>query len=797
MRILLKNLLTTLRRYSTAVLLNIAGLSVAFTAFVVILMQLCYEWSFDRHIPDAERVFRVELGYDGEFQTIFSQPLIEDLTAVSAHIETGTLLGIPENLDTDLRVVRPNGTQEVFRIEGMTTTPAIVPTLGLELTEGSAEVLNTADEVLIPESVARKLFPDQPAVGQKLLGETMSLTVGGVYRDHPENSVIPNYLLQGHPWRNHRGNYNYLYFIRLDDPAAVPDVAEAMRLKTREFMGVSDDEPATSVSIRLVNIRDIYFERDVTYEFFPKKGSRTTSDVLLGFALLVIVIASINFVNFASALTPVRMKMINLQKILGAGVRQLRLSLLFEAVAIALTAYVVALVFVACLSQTPFTQYVSADISPAANLPLLGWCTLVALVVGLAAGLHPAVYMTSFPPILAIKGSFGTSASGRRYRMVLVGVQFVISIGLIIATVFLNLQNRYLTHLEMGYDTEQVAVIELSYDLQKRYETLSEKLKSHAAVEDVAFARQKFGAEESGYMGWGRRFKDIPEAINYKVLVVSDNFLRVLGIPVTEGRDFTSSDPLRASCTYIFNQTARKRWNMQLGDYIGEQEFDSDGRHSVGWGEIVGFFPEDVHIVSQHADEDPFAFTIMGVRKWGGMERFCYVRIAAGADLMEVSDHIRRTLGDLSPFAHDIEFLDTVVNNLYRAELKTGVLVTAFSALAILLSLTGVFGLVLFETQYRRKEIGIRKVNGATSGSILWMFNRRFAAIVAVSFLIAAPLAAYAVTQWLRNFRSAVPLYGWVFAAAFVLVLAITVTTVTVRSWRTAAENPVKSVKSE
>lgn len=405
--------------------------------------------------------------------------------------------------------------------------------------------------------------------------------------------------------------------------------------------------------------------------------------------------------------------------------------------------------------------------------------------------------MTSFRPILAIKGSFGTSATGRRYRMGLVGLQFVISIGLIIATVFLNLQNHYLTHLEMGYDTEQIAVVELTKDLTNNPELLSERLKSHAAVEDVAYAYQQFGAEESNYMGWGRSYKDLPDGINYKILLVTDNFLRVVGIPVVEGRDFTPSDSRRDFVTYIFNRTARNRWNMQLGDYVGEQEYDSDGSHSMGWGEVVGFLSDEVHLVSQHKDEDPFAFGVMGAGKWGGMERFCYVRIAAGADLMEVTDHIRRALGELSPFANDIEFLDSVVNNFYRAELRTGVLITAFSVLAILLSLTGVFGLVLFETQHRRKEIGIRKVNGATAADVIRLLGRDVALLAVPAVAVGALIGYAVVVRVLQLFVDRIPLHWWLFAGLSLAVLFAVGVLLLLRTWRTANENPIKRIKTE
>ena len=797
MKIVLKNLLTALRRYPTSVLLNIAGLSVAFTAFLVIMMQVRHEYGFDRWIPQSDCVFRVEQGYDGKYQTLLCNPLINELKTVSAHIRAAALVRGGDDWLIDFRVERNNGMQDAFRTPLMIAEQDMIPILGLELIESDGQAFVSENQVLLPQSLARKMFPDESAVGRKLVSEGYDLSVSGVYRDIPDNSVFYNGLIQ--PWEGYdssRSN-NYQFFIRLDDAASAADVAAAMNRTTREFYGLGEGAPETAITVRLTPAPDIYFERDVSYEMFAPKGNRTTTDTLLTIAILVIVIASINFVNFASALTPVRMKMINLQKVLGAGVWQLRSSLLFEAAVISLAAYGVALCLVVCLAGTPFAQYVSADMSLAANLSLAGWCALIALCVGFAAGLYPAFYMTSFRPILAVQGSFGTSLTGRRYRLVLVGLQYVISLALIIAALFVNLQNRYLTHLEMGFDKEQVIVIHLSDDAWERHETLTGRLKSLAGVVDVAYANDKFLTAETGYMGWTKDYRDVKYGITFKVMIVSDNFLRVMGIPVAAGRDFLPSDTQREPCAYVFNRAAEQRYAMQPGDYVDQTSTGPSGEHYVGWGEAVGFLPGDVRIFSEHMEQVPFAFAVMGTLSWHMPLRYCYIRVHAGAGMTETAGRIRRAIADISPFDHDIEFMDTVVDSLYRNELKAGALISLFSLLSILVSLMGVFGLVLFETQYRRKEIGIRKVNGATSGSILRMFNRRFALIVLASFLIAVPVSWYGVGEWLRNFRSAVPLYPWVFLAALAIVLSVTVLTVTVRSWRTANENPVKSVKTE
>lgn len=824
MDIILKNLFTALRRYPTAFLLNLAGLSVAFGAFLVILIQVGYEYGYNRTVPQAEKVFRVSQFFMGKYCAVLDQPLIEELTASSAHIEAASLLASDPELSGDVRVLRANGSQDYFHSEVLQVASPMVDVLGIELTEGDASGLEGDERVLIPLSLARKVFADESAVGKQLLLSEVnasydgyrretpltSLTVGGVYRDFPRNSTFPNAILRGHPWKDLPGNANYHFYVRLDDAKALPDVRAAMNEVCRAYfrrhdLGLEDVDAVYETAgdvIRLTGVRDLYFENDVAYaSVFASKtdaqGDRTVTGILLSIAVLVILIASINFINFASALAPVRMKMINLQKIMGAGVGSLRASLLAESTVIALGAYLIAVCLVAVLSGTSFAQYVTADLSPARNAPLVLRCALLAAGVGVAAGLYPACYLTSFRPVLSVRGSFGATASGRRYRMALVGMQYVISLILIIAALFVHLQNRHITRFDAGYDKEQVVVVKLPADAWRRYDTLAAQLRTRAAVEDVAFAFSPFAAADAGYSGWSRKLPDDGQNAIFSRLIVSDNFLRALGIRVAEGRDFRASDALRAPCSYIFNNVARRRFNLKTGDYLDRDEGGAEGNRSPGWGEVVGFLPQDVQLFSLRREEEPFAFVVFGSQGWRDQTAHCYVRLRAGVDKIAAVELIRRDVKDFTPYDFEVRFQDAAVQALYQSERKTGVLVTSFSVLAILVSLMGVFGLVLFETQYRRKEIGIRKVHGASSASVLRMFNRRFVAIVGVSFLVAAPVAWYGTGVWLRGFRSVVPMYTWVFAAALAIVACVTVLTVTLRTWRTARENPVESLKTE
>lgn len=484
---------------------------------------------------------------------------------------------------------------------------SFVRVLGLRLTEGDAAGLNTSAGLLLPRSLARRMFGDEPAVGRivRIGGETC--TVCGVYADLPANSVFPNWICRGgsdSDFEPFRSSHNYMCFIRLDSPASRDEVAAEMNRRIRAFYGSEE------VGVRLTCVRDIYFARDILYDF-PTKGNRRMTDILLAVAVLVIVIASINFVNFASALAPVRMKLINLQKILGAGVPSLRLSLLAESrrrrvCRLPRGALPRRLSGRHALRRVCRCRHVLRG-EPGRSWGGARWSRW-------AWGSSPAVSRLLhdlLPSRAGRPGTFSHSAAGRRYRMALVGVQYVISIGLIVAALFVGLQNRYLRRYPTGYDRNRVVVVSLTSGALERRDALVGALKSRAEIEEVAFAFQRFGAEEN-FSGWARPYRDRGD-ISFRVLVVTPEFLRVLGVRPSEGRDFSDADPLREQGTYIFNQTARRRWDMRPGDCISET------RHVSGWGEIAGFLPDGFRAYSRHRPRIPSRSSSRG--PWGGRFR--------------------------------------------------------------------------------------------------------------------------------------------------------------------------------
>ena len=454
---------------------------------------------------------------------------------------------------------------------------------------------------------------------------------------------------------------------------------------------------------------------------------------------------------------------------------------LAESVVVSLLAWGLGLLVVYFLRRAEALPFIEADLSLAGNLPVVALSGAIAAATGLVAGLYPAYYMVSFPPALALKGSFGLSRVGKRLRVALIGVQFVISIVLIIGAAFIRLQNDYMRRFSLGFDKDQVAIVELNATLYNQHrDTYVSRLKEYPGIEDVAFAMQRIGASDS-YSTTTGIYRE--QQFSFFYITASPNILRTLGIPVVEGRDFTEADARSGEYSYIFNRTAREALDMRAGERL---ETYSSGR-------IIGF-TDDLKISSLRGGEDKIGFVV----GYNYPMPVSYIRLKAGTDIAAAVAHIRSVVRDLDPaYPFDIEFYDEIFDQLYHKEENLRSLVTVFSLLAIVLSLVGVFGLVVFETQYRRKEIGIRKVHGATVGDILWMFNRTYLTIVCVCFAIAAPVAWAGVRKWLESFAYQTPMYAWVFLLAFLLVAAITLLTVSYQNWRSANENPVNSIKSE
>ena len=793
------NFLTTLRRYKVSSLLNVIGLMLAFTAFYVILVQVRWEMTFNRAIPDAGQICLVaprspfdETGYS----ICSTRPDGEQLIARSPEIEAGGCIR-PWRHDQPVWVKR-QGEFRRFRMSVNSVSTGFPATVGMRVVEGDLQALTQPHGVALARSQAERLglhagdllwFGDREG---KRTDDPHEVVV--LYEDFPANSSFAHIVAVTDVGDRDMdsGYWNDCYFVRLRagaDPDAVARRWEEIHTENnRAYMErmapiwgeeISEEERNDRRDCLLVPLDRLYFDRRVFDGMgtFPS-GSSTLTCSLLSVAVLVILIALINFVNFFFALVPVRLRAVNILKVFGAPTRSLRFSFLFEALGFMLLAQFCAWYVAIALKGTEFASYVSSSLALGDNLPVLAISLGVSFAAAFVAGSLPAWYITSFNPAMAAKGSFVGSTAGRRFRTALLGVQFFIAIGLIVFSLCTLLQQRYVRRFELGFEHGRVLTFETNSQRLSRADRFGEfasALKQDPRIVGVTAGQGPFVV--GNYSLWGREVAG--EEVMIHVRPVRSNFLEVLGIPVLAGEGFKPEYDRDTTWHYIVNDLLARK-----GAGLGFRLDD---------GVVVGICP-DIHFRPLQYPVVPFAFVTVS----GDMGTF-YVRLTAGADPDAACDHIRQTARRFDPDceAPDIRFMDEDIEMQYARERRITTIVGLFTVLAVVIALMGVFGIVLFETQHRRREVAVRKVMGATTGEVLRLFNRRYVTLVTVCFLLAAPAGYWAVDRWLASFAYRMPIRWWVFAAAFVAVLLVTAATVTFCSWRTANENPADSVKSE
>lgn len=783
-----RNLKSIARRYPTAAALNLVGLAVAIAALLVIMMRVNYEYHFESCHSKADRIYRiVQTGEDAFFQgAIHSCPFVDEFIASSPQIEAGTIYN---TFGGDAYIsVEQQGEQVGYKEPIRSCYPDIVKLFDFRMVEGDASCLAQGyEQALIPQSMAHRLFGDSPAVGKMLRLEEepfgkedcQFLTIGGVYEDFPRNTQLDNAIYTQLSEVMHRmTGMNFTAYVLLTPGADAQAIAANFNAHSEHIKRFQ--EAGYAIQAELQRLPDVYFLSKGMDAMFAKAGDREETMLWILIGLVVLAIAGINFTNYQLALAPLRIRNINTHKVLGSSDAALRMSLLAEAMAISLAAYAIGICIAWGMNRIGWLSFIDADLdmSHAANISIVCLCGLIALGLGMVAGLYPAWYVTSFPPALVLKGNFGLSATGKKLRTGLVGFQFIVSIILIVSALFMKLQSNYMNNLSLGFDKDRVLVTTLNDKIiQNSKQAYISELRKNAGIEDVAFSFQKLGASDT-YLTGSITYKN--ENIRMMFLPVSWNFLDVMGIYLIDGERPTQRDE-ESPTLYLYEPLA-KQYGITALDKI-----DNEGGQTKVGGIVSS--PKFSSLKNEMTD----AALIIGDNY---PMKVSYIRMKAGADASEVIAYVKQTIHALDPtYPADVETYPTVLNQFYEKDEQLMQMVYVFSSLAIILSLMGVFSLVMFETLYRKKEIGIRKVLGASIYEVLMMFGRRYFWIVLICSVIAIPFAYYGVNLWLQNFAYKTPMYIWVFLLAFFLVMLITQATVLIQSWKAATANPVESIK--
>ena len=783
----MKSLLYQIRAHKLASSLNFVGLVIAFTACYVLLTQINYIGSYNHSIKDYEKIRRVYIrGIMGNDQWTFTfnRPLLEKIKECPQVESVGYLRsGGDISLDKDGSVI----SMPVYAINNDMLT-----TVNAELVDGTLCPNGIKEQVIIPASLATKYFGHAMVAGKEMkLKNGIACTVIGVYKDFPNNTDFANAVFYslGNEDKDDTNNWSYSCYIRTRSDVNVDTLHGALKNTLKNFMeslfGKSKefDELMQRVSMLSLPLDETYLNG---YDPNTDNGSKAVFFILQIAVVLLLLVAFINYANFTMAQAPIRLRGINTRKVMGESTWSLCLHLVAEGIILCLCAFTISVLLAYCIGRWEhIAEYTLGSVALADNICIVLLLSVISIAIGIVATINSARYITSFQPALALKGNFGLTPRGRKARQILVAIQFTLAFVMVIFVGVIYSQKTYIYSSDYGYEKDALLIVditELSSDQQPALRSELEKLNG---VESASFSTWPVGLEDV-YMRWGRG--DEGQLCYFTALPVDWKFLRTCGIDIVEGRDFKETD----GDVYIINEAMKKKYPfLEVDKPLVEDDLP-----------IVGVCKNfRAFTTRKDNNAEPVAFVIFGesFADWGNRFNVLNIRMTPNTNKRELRNKIGKVLQTFygSKTIPEMKFMDDCLERAYKDETRFMTQIEASTILAFLITIIGVFCLTMFETEYRRKEIAIRKVMGSSVGEVLSLFTRRYAIPLILSFVIAAPIGYYISEQWLQNFAEHTPIYWWLFPLAFVIVSTIVLLTVIVQSLRVATMNPVESIKTE
>lgn len=768
--------------------LNILGLTLAFSVFMILSVQVRYDLRYDLNYEGTDRIVRVEYSEPtspGQYSTVLSRPFIEYLRMNVPQAEAVSCYRYYKGATSTFKEAGSDGPGVKLRVSGSDFD--LLNVFPFKFVQGDTSGYHAPLTAVISEKGAERLFGRESPVGREIQEDTPGSTayrVVAVFEDFPENSSADNEIILniGDESIGDWSEWSYPCYMKISTETGLDAALDSA--KTALFGERFRDE----TDIRVSRLHDAYFSQDISGDNMAK-GSFPMTFTLLSISVLVLLIAIINFINFAMASVPFTIRDINTRRVLGSSRAQQIWRQLAGALGLVLISFALSIGVMSLTATTSLASYISGSLKAGDNLPVLFSGLVTAVVTSFIAGILPARYSTSFSPAVVLKGAFSLSARGRRLRTVLVGFQYVISFVLIICALFITVQVRYMKSYDMGFDRDRILEFTVSPKIGESRETFRQMLLENPDIQDVTFAGNRLVSQ--GKMGWGRTWQG--ERIQMNCLPVDRNFISFFGMEITDGRDFTESDDKSSSGTFIVNEAFMDKYPfLRLGVKLTGHKGDDNPAEIAGVVKNFNFQPLQYGI-------SPLVLYNFGADPWWPL-MVGYVRINSGntGDIME---YIRSRCAELDPSfdasSMQIRFMNDNIGRLYYKEDNLNRLIAVAAAISLLISIIGILGLVYFETQFRRKEIALRRVNGAHVADILAMLNRYYLIITVCCFAVAAPVAAVIIHRWVSGFTYQSPVPVWIFLAALLAISAVTIVTVTMQSRRAALRNPSESLRTE
>ncbi len=798
-----------LLKNKTFSIINITGLAIGLSCFLLIALYVLDELSYDKFYPNSERIYRIntDIRFGGSdlHIPVASDPMGATLKKDYPQVEEYTRLfkngskQIKKGSEylNEYKVVHADSTFfDVFQL------PAIAG--------NTKTALNEPNTVVITESAAKKYFGTADAVGKTLETTDRNNTVykvTAVIKDMPGNSHFRFDLIFSmknvqYQWGNFLSNnfYTYLLLKKGTDYKAFEKNFSTVLQKyivpqAKQFMQISSmdefEKAGNKLAYSLMPLTKIHLHSDRSFELTPS-GNVQIVYIFSAVAVFVLLIACINFMNLTTARSANRAKEVGIRKVLGTERKDLISQFLTESTLMAVISLLIA-AGIAYLALPLFNNIAAKSIkmSDLFSSSLLPFLLLLPLIVGLIAGSYPALYLSGFKPIQVLKGKLNITGKSGGFRNALVVFQFGISIMIIIGTIVIYQQLNYIQNKNLGFNKDQVLVINGTYGLGKNVDAFKNEMLQQPGV--VSGTMSGFLPVDNSSRNDNTFSKeavlDSKSGIDMQVWTIDCDYIKTMGMQMAKGRNFSPDFPTDSSAV-IINDATQKLLGYE--NAVGQKLYqpnDNSGEPPTAL-DIIGVV-KDFNYESLKKNIGPLCFRL---GRSNGLASF-KVNASDIPGILKQAESKWKAMAPAMPFSY--RFLDESFDDMYRAEQRTGKLALIFSVLAILIACLGLFGLATFIAEQRTKEIGVRKVLGASVNGIIRLLSKDFLRLVLIAFIISVPISWWAMHRWLQDFAYRIQIGWFVFVIAGILSLLIALLTISVQAIKAAIANPVKSLRTE
>lgn len=788
-------------------LINISGFAVGLACCLLILLYIQHEVSYDQQYPDGDRIYRVlQKGlYDGDLVrgAIVTTPLAETLERDYPEVIQAARIA-PNIAEGGSNLVRTKAGNKNSYQEGFVfVDPSFLKLFQFPMVQGDWEALERPNTVVLTQEKAERFFPGEDPIGKSLiLNDNIAepFEVTGVMEDLPSTTHFEfDYLLSmegvGTAKIPNWGFSNFMTYVKLSPEAEVPALETKMVDLIKKYQEPDYEEKFKAGEhfwYTLQSVKDIHLYSADVYGYWTHGDSRYIW--LFGvIAIFILVIASINFMNLSTARSANRAKEVGLRKVLGSLRRQLTQQFLTESIMISLLSFIVAITM-AVLLLPYFNELTGKVLSIPWHNPWLFPLLIAATIfTGLLSGVYPSIFLSSFRPMQTLKGQVSSGSKGAGFRSALVVFQFTISIVLIIGSLVVKKQIDYIQNKKIGFNKDQVLIVEDSHILGNQTASFKEVLKTLPTVDEVSLSSYipVTGYSRNGTGAWPTGTNPEETNVGLAKWYVDHDYIKTLDMEILEGRDFSIDMPTDSQAV-ILNQKAVEL--LGFDDPIGEQITsytyldEETGKLLEATYTIIGVV-ENFHYESMK--QDIYGLSLV-IGSWAGTTMLK----SNTTDIQQLLTEVENTWSSFvpdQPFRH--HFLDERFNRMYAFESRIGQIFTVFTGLAIFIACLGLFALATFMAEQRRKEISIRKVLGASVSSITLMLTKNFAFLIFIALLLAIPVAWWLMNNWLQDFAYRTTI-GWsvfVFSGAAALIIALL--TISYQAIRAALANPADNLR--